>query len=336
MAFLPGTANAQPLKQDPASTITLKKGDGEIGVGFSYKRSTDFFDSGGSRKNSSDTAFPNGAAEKYHDFITTFSAAYGITDAMTLWFSFPIVFREETLSFDAEDWGFGDVRAGARYRFWKSKKSDWETAFEFSAKFPSGDGNIEFTDATTGRKSELPLGSGNTDMTPTLIAKKKFLNSRLSVEGLASYTIRFDALVEYLRTPLVAQTTTSGAIVVLPVGNLEIDWGDEINFDGRVSWKALQWLTLATNLHYFYRRPTLVRNFVFTTTAGAFDSTRDNIVLNDTHVLFAKPSLTFKVHPSIQILSGVEIPVIGKNFPTLSFVDSLVGNRYFLEVRYDF
>jgi hypothetical protein len=211
----------------------------------------------------------------------------------------------------------------------------WEGALELGGVFPSGDSDISFADPSTGKKQELPLGKGTGDLVVSLFFKQHPLKV-LGFEESGNYTYRRGRRVEYLQTTSVAQTAPDGSIVVLPVGNLNIDWGDELNARGRVTWKLLSQLTLAAEVSYLYRYSTTVEDFALSTASGSLTSDPLNLTSGHSYYMSARPSLLWEIGKDLKLQASVEIPILGNNYPTLPLVESLVGNSYQLEVRYGF
>ena len=316
----------------PADGLVYPKEEGSVSLDTRYRLSTDFFDSSGNREDT----FSDGSQQRYHDVQFLWELAYGLTDDITFWLEFPILYRKETRSLNRDDSGFGDVQAGVRCRYWETADKKFEFAFDLSGKFPTGDTDVNFSDPSRGIEEELPMGSGNSNLTPTLFFKQH-LSNRWSLEESAGYTFRFDSIIEFLRTNSVAQTTQDGTTVVLPVGNLRLDWGDEIDLRARIGWSATDRLTLSNDVHYFYRRETLIQVISLTTdSSGNPGSTRSDLSLRSAYVLFVRPSISYDILGRLRLRAAVEIPLIGDSYPSIPLVESLVGNLYQMELHYAF
>ncbi len=325
-------AFADPLSSlFPSHSLTLQKGVGSFGLLFSYQHSGDFYDSSGTKQGT----FSDNSQQSYHSFISTIASAYGLTDRLTLSLAIPIVYRKETKTFDAQDSGLGDVTTGARFRFFGAEDLSYEFAFELNGKFPTGDTDVSFSDPSTGKKAELPLGAGNSDISLGVLAKQHF-GKRISLEEKIAYTFRLDALVEYLSTSSVGFTADDGTVFTLPIGNLKIDWGDEVWAGATLMWEVFPNFALASHVQYLYRRPTIIEDFLIAPNGASIDSSRQNINISSAHFLNIRPSLLSQITKDLKLAASVELPILGENYPTLYFVESMVGLRYQLELHYGF
>ncbi|HLG19491.1 MAG TPA: hypothetical protein VI895_06705 [Bdellovibrionota bacterium] len=319
------------LDSTPEASLTFPKGDGYVGFDTHYRLSDQFFDSSGSLT----STFPDGGTERFHDVQFTIESAYGLTNELTIWLNFPLAYRMETDLLRVDTFGLGDVRAGVHYRFWGGPEEVPEMAFGVFGKFPSGGTAIGFSDPTRGVEPDLPLGDGSLDLTPIFLAKQHLART-FSLEEAVSYTFRFDSLVEYLRTDPVSQTAPDGTIYSLPVGNLEIDWGDEVDLRLRLAWKFLPPLTLAGEGHYFYRRSTELRGFALSVINGSLAATPASTSLSSGYVVSVRPSLLWEFGKEWALRVAAEIPLKGESYPNIPLVESLVGNAYQCEVRHAF
>jgi hypothetical protein len=335
LAFLlPQFSWAHPLFDAPPSkSIGLTKNQGSIGFSGSYMHSDQFFNDSGSLENVDHASYPGSNPENYHDANFTIRAAYGVTDALSLWFDFPLVYRKETESIFASDWGMGDIQGGLRYMFYRSPQKIFEIGFDLNSRFPSGDTDVHFSDPTRGRSPELPLGTGNQDLSLGLASRTKWLDW-LSVDVRGHYNFRFSALVEYLRAPATLQISADQSQqALLPTGNLEIDWGDEIFAEGRLGFELTSYISILAGVQYLYRQTTDVENFTFEPSGNIVRTPQS---LPSSYLLTGVPTLLTQLTPHITLLAAAEIPIAGENSPTFALVESLTGYKYRLEVAYVF
>ncbi|MFH1017004.1 MAG: hypothetical protein V1798_02335 [Pseudomonadota bacterium] len=334
-ASLPAYGSTLRLAE-PEDPITPHRGDGVFLFSVSGGVSDDFFTSSGSLKDSSDPSFRDGTQEQFIDLTFLLSAEYGLTDDLTLWLDFPLAYRKETLAFNASNFGLGDTHAGAAFRFWGRPSSALEAAFGIEGRFPSGDTQIGFSQASTGHSLKLPLGTGNQDLAP-LALLKWHITPALSWDADFSYAFRFAADVEYLQTTTILQASADQTQTAsLPVGNLHIDWGDEVRLGSRWAWRPARWNFVALRLDYLYRRPTRIRNFNFTVNGSTFDSAVDDARLDSAMLLTVTPSWTLELSRDVSLLMNLAIPVWGESYPTLPLVESLVGLKAELGIAYAF
>lgn len=318
---------------DPPQSLTFKKESGSLGAQLSYKFSKDFFDASGSKN----TALSDGSEQHYHDFVSLFQGAYGLTDRLTLWLAIPFVFRKETSSFDAKDTGLGDVEAGARYLVWKSPSEFFQVAFDLFTKSPSGDTNVSFSDPSRGIEPELPLGKGTIDVGLAASALQK-LKSTIQIQEWVGYVFRLSALVEYLATTSLIFSDSQGNLFSLPVGNLRINWGDEIHTGIRFSWNFFRKTTFISDVNYLYRGNSTIGDFQLTTVGSITESTPVELNLASAYFLSITPGFIFKIQDQLKLQVAVEIPLFGESYPTLplAFVESMTGNLYQLGISYEF
>lgn len=324
-------ASANPLLESrPRDSLTFRKGDGVAGLSNSFRRSSEFFV--GSHKQDTDVS---GNPHQYDDWVLTVEAAYGLTDRWSLWLSIPFVYRNESRLYNASDHGMGDAAAGMRYVLWRSQKESSEIAFDLSGKFPSGDTDVSAADADPGKIAELPVGGGYSELEPAFALRHRFARF-LSADLYAGYAFRFSALVEYLATPTFPFAASDGTIYYLPLGNLKIDWGDQVTLRGKfVVEPAAHWF-LEAGIAYLYRRPTLVRSFVLTQVESAITSERQDLEADASQLLTVSPALSAEFAKNWKVRASAEIPVLGDNYPILPIAESAVGNTYRLEVRHGF
>ncbi len=309
----------------------LNRGEYNLSLDFDYSYSKHYFSSSGSRR----TLFSDGSEEHYHDLRTVLSGTYGFTPELTLWIDLPIIHRKETRTLNAEETGLGDVRAGTLYRFWANDAQSFSLTADLAGKFPSGETNIGFVDTATGRRAQLPLGSGNGDLYFGIRVNQDF-GSRWSLEFTPGYTVRFDALAEFLvSTPIIFETS-DGTLYSLPIGNLKIDWGDEMTAQSSLFWSASAKLFLSLHLNYLYRLSTHIAGFTLSSVGDALVSERSNLVFSAAQLLTARPAILWKATEKLRLEASVGIPVWGKNYPTVPMVESMVGNRYQLGIQYGF
>ena len=332
-----GLVLGNPLqKASPEDPLTPPRGDGTFLFSISGTDSRDFFDPSGTRKNSSDPTFLGGTREEYVDFVFMISAAYGLTDDLAFWLDFPLLYREERLAYHADKFGLGDVRAGAEYRFFGRPQSAWEASFGLSGRFPSGDTDIGFSDSSQGNSLKLPLGTGNLDLSP-LLSLKWHAADAFSWDLNLGYAVRFSAEVEYLQSPTILQASADQTKTAqLPVGNLNIDWGDEFTLGSRWAYRFAPWNFLALRMDYLYRRPTRVRNYIFTINGSTLNSAADNNYLPSAMWLTLTPSWTVDLSREISLHAALTIPIWGRNYPTLPLVESLVGFTGEMGILYAF
>ncbi len=332
--LIPWTLNAHPLfDAEPSKSIGLKKNQGSLGFMGSYMHSTKFFNSSGSREESSHSSYPGSSAEEYHDASLVIRTAYGITDNFGLWFDLPLVYRKEVQALHAGDWGLGDIHAGLRYIFFRSPKDAVEVGFDLQSRFPTGDTDVHFSDPIRGRSGELPLGTGNQDLSLGLVSRWHAL-PWLSLDLRGLYTFRFSALVEYLQAPTTLQISADGSQqALLPTGNLNIDWGDEVFGEGRLGFQILPNLSFLAGIQYMFRRTTYVQNFEIQPDNDVVPVTQQ---LSKAFQLSGVPTLLAHISKRIEVLVSTEIPIMGENSPTFPLVESLSGYRYRLEVSYAF
>ncbi len=320
----------------PEASLTLPKTSGGLRFGVSYAYSTDFYDGNGNRKDSSDPSFPDGSPEHYHDLVLSLGFEYGLLDSLGFWIDAPLVYRTETASLNASDFGIGDVGVGTRFRFWRTDNEAAEFATELSSRFPTGNTDIAFNDPSTGRSARLTTGRGSRNIALSLLAKEHLLQRRFSLEETFAYRFLLKSTVEYLRTTSILQTAPDGSIVSLPVGNLKIDWGDEITAGGTARWRFFEHYVISLGGEYFYRFSTNIDAFTFSSTGSTLKITPVTQTASSAYVLSILPSFSWEPAEDLRIRATVSIPLAGASYPTLPFVESLVGNRYQLEIRYAF
>jgi hypothetical protein len=310
----------------PDAPQTPRRGDGDVAFSVLGTFSKDFFDSSGTRRDSSDPTFPSGAQEHFVDLTFLMSAMYGLTDNLTLWLDFPLMYRNESLAYDTSDFGLSDIRAGAVYRVLGRNTPAFEAAFGVAGRFPSGTTNVGYSNPATGDKLQLPLGTGTLDLTPLLLFKWHPARG-FSWNADIAYTFRFAAVVEYLQSPTIPQASAGDpqTTVNLPVGNLKIDWGDELNLGTRWAYTLSEWNTIAVGADYLYRRPTSIRNFNFTVNGSSFSSAVDDLVSGSAALLTVTPAWTVHLNRNTSVRVAARIPVWGKSYPTLPLLESLVG-----------
>lgn len=306
-----------------------------LGAKLSYKLSQDFFDASGDKLSSADASFPDGIPERFHDAVLLFQSAYGVTNRFSLWLDVPLVFRKESATTGISDWGLGDIESGGRYRFLGSKDSPLEVSGQVLAKFGTGDSDVSFVDPTLGKTGDLPLGTGNTDVEVGLESKWHALPTFAMRAG-AAYRVRFDALAEYLQTERVMISSTDASVSAsLPVGNFKIDWGDEIrsHFGGVGQFGPI---LLGLDARYFYRRTTDIKAVLITQNGGAIDFTTTPVQLRSTWLFTAVPTIGCALSDAWTLSLEVDWPLFGEVYPTLPLVESLVGQKYSMEIRYVF
>lgn len=322
-----GYAWANPLNDlEGRDALALPKGDGIVSLKSSFTRSTEFFV--GSNRQST---FSDGSSHKYNDWVFAFQSAYGLTDELNLWLSIPIVYRKESIAYGASDAGMGDFRAGVRYLFWKSKSGATETAFDLNGKFPSGDTDIHYADPATGNRAELPLGGGYSEIEPTFTFRQRFLD-RLSAVVQAAYAFRISALVEYLSTPTVNFTAGDGTVYALPIGNLRINWGDQVTLRGTVGYRFWERFRLEGGVTWLYQRPVTIHSFDLIQNGDTITSTPRTLQSSSSQLWIITPALSADLSKSWRLRAAADLPIMGKNWPVLPIVESAIGNTYSLEV----
>lgn len=318
---------ANPLTNvESRDILTLSKGSGLISLRSSYKRSSDFFVGSRRQDSAGDNTF-----QKHEDWAWVFRAIYGLTDRLNLWLSVPIVYRNESRLYNASDAGMGDFTTGVRYLFWQSKKGQSKAAFDLNGKFPSGDTDVHFSNPSTGDQSELPLGTGCHEIEPAFIFQQRIYRN-VSALLQASYTFRISALVEYLSTSNIDFTADDGTVYALPVGNLRIDWGDQITLRGSLGYKFLKRFRLETGVTWFYRHPITIDSFDVTQNGDTITSTPKKLKSSSSQLWVVSPSLFVHLTKRWSVRATADIPILGKNWPILPLVESAVGSNYSFEV----
>jgi hypothetical protein len=329
-------ADANPLSPPGAGpSLTPRKGDGIVRLDTSFRRSSEFF-AGGERRETT----VEGLSETFDDWVFAFETAYGLTDRWGLWLSIPVIHRNASLStpsqtYDAGKTGLGDVTAGARYVFFHSGSGATEAALDLNGKFPSGDTGVHFINAATGDTAQLPLGGGYSEIEPGLALRQRFGN-RLSAFLSAAYAFRFSALVEYLSTDSIPFAASDGTVYLLPVGNLRVDWGDQLTLRGALGWDVFGPLRIETGTTWFYRRPLRIHSFGVTQSGTTITTTPADQTSGSSQLFTLTPAVSADLSENLRLRASADIPLLGRNYPLLPVVESAVGNTYRLEASYAF
>ncbi|MCB0309172.1 MAG: hypothetical protein KDD48_07355 [Bdellovibrionales bacterium] len=315
------------------------KGDFRFKTKISYHSGGSYFSSnkGGlldllGKKTSS---LPNNTQEKYQDVLASFELQYGFTQNTSLYLLIPFGYRTENRSINAEQFGLSDIHSGFSWRFFDRAEHDIKLLVDI--KFPTGTTQIGFSDPTQNISPKLPLGDGSTDFSGGLQFTQNLLNT-LSIEESLTYTIRFKTLAEYLDSGSFTFFDSNGNSYNLPIGNLEIDWGDELRGHIGFRFKFLNHFFLRVRGSYFWRDHTRVEFFDYNTSGNITTSAKTMLNLGRSHyvsTILALEALLSK-HWSVEV--GWSHPLMGKNYPlpSLSFVESLLGETYHLEMTYAF
>ena len=322
----------------PEDHLVLDRGKGNLQIEFGYKESSKFYDAAGNLQNQ----FSGGERLSFKDFSTEFAGSYGLSHKLMLWLELPLIYRRESRIFNASGFGVGDLQMGARVLLAKLP-SKTEIAFDLSGRFPSGETDIGFVDSTQGLNIALPIGMGVFGLRPSFLIQQNF-TSKSFVRVFGSYTARFGDYVEYLTTGTTLVTDSQGNVFQIPFGNLRIDWGDELRTGIQVQGRIGKSISLGLESTYMYQFKTKIQQTNLITSGTSFDfvgstasSARSEFVTVTPWLAFHTGSWRIKVGSDLESLFGDGI--YGESYPsflTQTFVQSMVGNKYFAELRYDF
>lgn len=293
----------------------MGRGSTYVSLDTSYKASDEVFTSGGDL-----TSGVAPLGQKYLDVTAQFDVAYGLSDRFTLHMHLPFLYRQEENVYNSTHYGLGDAAVGVRYLF--TKKTHFSLAGDVTAKFPTGDtGTVGFAGSI---KPKIPLGTGNTDVTTRMLFQQS-VSTFFAIEESVGFKWRSKALVDYL-------TTTP-----LLVGNLTIDWGDEILGDLFMRFNVSKRWSIRAGGHYLKRFSTDVDSFTINTdTNGAItSSTPANISLGQSSYAAAKLNVSYVCANDWMIQASWVHPVWGKSYPlaSLAFVESMIGETFSLGIR---
>ena len=330
--FQPFSVPAADLFLFPSGLI-LTRGEAYLDWSNRFQRGTDYFNGSGDRT----SLFPGGSRETYLDAVSTLSLAYGLTDTFTLYTNIPFRYRKETNTYHADAFGLGDVIAGIRFGLMRDRSDEHSVALDLSAKFPTGRSNIGFNDASQGVALTLPLGSGNSDISLAAVFRQ-ICGSRFEFQESIQYKRRIQALSEYLASTGFSFSDSNGNVYVLPIGNLKIKWGDEIETRIGSRAKVFENVFLSVGFTYLWRLNTVVDSFMFVPAGAGTDSVVDEIVFAQSHYLSGRLDLSYRASPIWSYHVGWNHPLFGKNYPitSLAFVEGLLGDQYTIGVSYAF
>lgn len=327
-------ANAADLFLFP-DTLTLNQGNAHFDWSNRFKRGSTYFNdtkSGALGLYGDKTSlFPNNTQETYIDASSTLFLAYGWTDTFTLYADVPFRYRKESKTYRVDALGVADITVGLRYGIAREKQKLPWMAVDVAAKFPTGKSSIGFNDASQGISATLPLGTGNTDLSAAFIFQQ-FAGSSFEFQQVVNYTYRIKALTQYLTSTNFSFSDSNGNVYALPVGNLEIKWGDEIEVQAGTRARLHERLFLSLTASYLWRFNTTVDSFVFTPSGGSTDASRQEILFSQSHYLSGTLELSYRASSGWIYALGWSHPILGRNYPiaSLAFVESLLGETFSL------
>jgi hypothetical protein len=318
---LEASAFASFLDRTVKDNLTFSKHQGRIGLQYSFMRSHDLFDSNKDKIRS---------VEQYVDHIFLFDIGYGLTDEISLRIQLPFGYRMEDDLSKASDMGLGDIVLSVYYRIFKHPHRFFQSAVRIAGKFPSGDSSIAYKGTNPDSFTQLPLGSGQTDVAFSLLAKEVL--SRFSSSQEFGYRHRFSDIVEYKRAVQQYTDPTTNQLVTAAVGNGEIEFGDELFANLSFLVDLIEGLSFGAEGNFIYFFSGSVEDYAidFTTI------TRNHIKLPSGYIFHVLPQARINFLNPWEISLGVKVPLLGKNYPVEPLVQSLVGIEYILEVSYAF
>lgn len=269
-----------------------------------------------------------GSAETYTDIITDLGLGYGLSETVSLYLAFPLRYRSENSVYNTSSFGLGDAKIGGRFRAVGRDHSNFHLTFDLAVKFPTASaGTVGLQGSTQSVRPKIPLGTGNTDVIPLVVLDQR-VTSWLELDETLGFSWRSEALVEYLTTTPVL------------VGNLRIDWGDEWFGRMGIRFKLGNHLRFRCGGAYLWRTSTTVESFDITTDTNdaVTSSTPTTVRLGRGHYASAYVETDYVFNERWRLKAGWNHPLWGKNYPlpSLSFVESLLGETYSLGVDYGF
>lgn len=314
--------------------VQPKRGKGEFTFSSSYKKAQHLFNN-----RTYQTAASLGTPLTFHETQLNLGAFYAWNDHLSFWLKLPLVYRNETQSLDASAIGLSDVAAGTRFRL--IQKPTFETSFDVGVLFPTGKTHIGFNDPTQNKKISLPLGKGVYEVSPSVWIQNRFgtfLRTRLN----AGATFRFADTVAYSQTQPTLVPDGAGNFFAIPFGNQEINWGDEGFVSLLFTLFEHHVLNFSVEAFYRYRFETKIKNITIDPSSSSTNFVATTTSSNPSQRLVISPSVTFNLHKHTHLSAGADLvsafgtAFFGKNdpVPALAFVESLMGNTYFVKVSY--
>jgi hypothetical protein len=299
----------------PADKNLFFAGEGSLEIDFTWKNSSDFFDSSGNKLNSSDPSFPGGSRQEYSEIAFIVTAAYSFIDNLDITLTVPVRSRQETSSLKGSKTGIGDVSLTVQYMFYEKLLLSLLT----SLKFPSGSTGLSYDGDETFPYTDLPLGTGQTDLFFGLNTRQRI--GFIGLTGSTGYNIRFEASPSYLLNDFVTFTDANGVSSVYPLGNKKIDYGDEAHASLGADVHLLKNFSLGFDIAYKYQR---------SSTVTVSSITGDDIVsskasLASSHLLKITPEAMYAPGSNVKLFARTDIPLWGKNYPVMPLSESLVG-----------
>jgi hypothetical protein len=216
--------------------VSLGRSVMEMGMGFRYLDSTDFFNSAGHVQE---------APGKYAVSSWDMFVRFGFTENWTFWANLPMMWSEQqdTERAHSASWAVGDSEVGALYQFYRLHDPTLSMGFSARWKLPTGN-------ESPGAANVNITGTGTTDVDLSFIGRYQVVRN-LSVGWGVGYNIRFPGAVQYLN-----DKNTS-------ITNALLDLGDELYGQFDVT-AAIEHLSLQVLFQYKHRFPTQVALAQFT------------------------------------------------------------------------
>lgn len=313
LALVPTSLQAELLDSRDDGALVRPYGIGQFSGTYNFTAAEDRFDSAGKMLYANQRRIEHGLHFKFD---------YGVTDRLTASLDIPLLYRMENVSLRADDFGFGDSRAALIYSL-TAPANDFGAALFTELKMPSGDSDVQLLTLAGAADRELPLGSGQYDLTLGVQLRQRL--SRLVVQAELAFVERFPDLVEYAQ----AFQTTAGSVTA--VGNLRVNYGEEILSGLLLKWSLADRFRLGAAARLRYMLEGSIDRFDITATSIEKKSS----TLPAGYLLTVTPRAEWDITSRLSSRLAVDVPLAGEDAP-VSLADPLIGLNTSVMLSYGF